>query len=121
MLTPEWSSGPTFLSRPRQQGYRNPTRHILGATRCSPSTASPPEAPQARLFTTASLSEQPPSHTPLSLCMAAVPEAPLRAPPLSSPTPHQQRYSDCLTTALRTSQVTSASGRQLRNGLCKLP
>src|SRR3989344_1581145 len=120
MLTPEWFSGPTFLSRPQQQGYRNPTRHILGAIRCSPYTASPPEAPRVRLSTTASLSEQPLSHTLLSLCMAAVPEAPPPAPPLSSPTPHQRHFSDCLIAAPDTSLATSASGPPLRNGLYKL-
>src|SRR3989344_1336904 len=57
---------------------------------------------------------------PPSLCMAAVPEAPPPAPPLSSPTPLQRRYSDCLIAAQHTSIIMSASERRRHNGLCKL-
>src|SRR3989344_2690267 len=115
-LTRAWCNGLIFRLPWPPPERLNPTRHILGATRCSPYTALLQEAPLARQLTTASLSEQPLSPTLLSLCMAAVPEALTRAPPLSSSTPHQQRYSDCLTMALRTSQVTSASAQRLRNG-----
>src|SRR3989344_1481499 len=82
-LTRAWCNGQTFRLPWPPPACRSRTRHTLEATQCSPYTALLQEVPRARLSTTASLSEQPLSHTLLSLCLVVVPEAPPPAPPLN--------------------------------------
>src|SRR3989344_6914500 len=106
MLTQELSSGLTFRLTWLPEMSPNRTQRISETIRYSPYTVLLPETPQARRITTVSLLEQALSHTLCSPFSAAAPEAPLLAPPLSSPTPPQPRYSDSLIAGRDTSPAT---------------